>query len=69
MFIQSSSPHSPELYSWTDKNFINNFERGHFRNISVNWEMEATNSVVLIDWVSLLNYMNNPKALAELYNL
>ena len=27
----------------------NIFERGHFRNISVNWELEATNSVVLID--------------------
>ena len=25
------------------------FERGHSRNISVNWELEATNSVVLID--------------------
>ena len=24
-------------------------ERGHFRNISVNWELDATNSVVLID--------------------
>ena len=25
------------------------FERGHSRNISVNWELEATYSVVLID--------------------
>ena len=25
------------------------FERGHFRNISVNWELEAIYSVVLID--------------------
>ena len=32
-------------------------------------KLEATYSVVLIDQVFLLNYMNNPKALAELYNL
>ena len=25
------------------------FEKGHSRNISVNWELEATYSVVLID--------------------
>ena len=31
------------------------FERGHSRNISVNWELEATYSVVLIDKVLLLN--------------
>ena len=28
---------------------LTNFERGHSRNISVNWELEATYSVVLID--------------------
>ena len=28
---------------------FNIFERGHFRNISVIWELEATYSVVLID--------------------
>ena len=43
------------------------FERGHSRNISVNCELEAIYSVVLIELVLLL--MNNPKALAELYNL
>ena len=31
------------------------FERGHSRNISVNWELEAMYSVVLIDLVLLLN--------------
>ena len=31
------------------------FQRGHSRNISVNWELEATYSVVLIDWVLFLN--------------
>ena len=31
------------------------FERGHSRNISVNWELEATYSVVLIDKVLLVN--------------
>ena len=30
------------------------FERGHSRNISVNWELETTYSVVLIDKVLLL---------------
>ena len=55
MFIWSSSPHSPEPCSWTDQNFTNIFERGHFRNISENWELEATYSVVLIDLVLLLN--------------
>ena len=49
MFIQSSSPHLPEPCSWTDQNFTNIFERGHFRTISVDWELEATYSVVLID--------------------
>ena len=49
MFIWSSSPHSPEPCSWTDQNFTNIFESGHFRNISVNWELEATYSVVIID--------------------
>ena len=28
---------------------VTSFERGHSRNISVNWELEATYSVVLID--------------------
>ena len=28
---------------------LTTFERGHSRNISVNWELEATYSVVLID--------------------
>ena len=45
------------------------FERGHSSNISVNWELEAIYSVVLTDLVLLLNYMNNPKPLAVLYNL
>ena len=49
MFIYSSSPNLPEPCSWTDQNFTNIFERGHFRNISVNWELEATYSVVPID--------------------
>ena len=31
------------------------FERGHSRNISVNWEFETTYSVMLIDYVLLLN--------------
>ena len=31
------------------------FERGHSRNISVNWELQAIYSVVLIDLVLLLN--------------
>ena len=31
------------------------FERGHFRNISVNWELKAIYSIVLIDLVLLLN--------------
>ena len=31
------------------------FERGHSRNNSVTWEIEATYSVVLIDYVLLLN--------------
>ena len=31
------------------------FERGDSRNISVNWELEANYSVVLIDLVLLLN--------------
>ena len=31
------------------------FERGHSRNISVNWGLEATYSVVLIDYILLLN--------------
>ena len=31
------------------------FERGHSSNISVNWELEAIYSVVLIDLVLLLN--------------
>ena len=31
------------------------FERGHSRNISVNWELEAIYSVLLIDLVLLLN--------------
>ena len=30
-------------------------ERGHYRNIFVNWELEAIYSVVLIDLVLLLN--------------
>ena len=53
MFIWSSSPHLPEPCLWTDQNF--SFERGQFRNISVNWELEATYSVVLKDKVLLLN--------------
>ena len=48
---------------------LSNFERGHSRNISVKWELEATYSVVLVDKVLLLNYMKKPIALAELYNL
>ena len=31
------------------------FERGHSRNISVNWGLEATYSVVLIVYILLLN--------------
>ena len=31
------------------------FEGGHSRNISVNWELEAIYSVVLIDLILLLN--------------
>ena len=31
------------------------FERGHSRNISVTWELEAIYSVVLIGLVSILN--------------
>ena len=31
------------------------FERGHSRNISVNWELEVIYSVVLINLVLLLN--------------
>ena len=28
---------------------LTNFEKGHSKNISVNWELEATYSVLLID--------------------
>ena len=45
------------------------FERSHSRNISVNWKLETTYSVVLIDYVILLDYMKEPTAPAELYNL
>ena len=31
------------------------FERGHSKNVSVNWQLEAIYSVVLIDLVLLLN--------------
>ena len=43
------APIHQSLLSWTDQNVTNILERGHFRNISVNWELEATYSVVLID--------------------
>ena len=44
-----SSPHSPEPYSWIDQNLANEFWEVHSRNISVNWGLEAIDSVVLID--------------------
>ena len=34
------------------------FERGHSRNISVNWELEAIYSVVLINWLGLTSEVN-----------
>ena len=37
------------------KNSLTIFERGYSRNISVNWDLEAIYSVVLIDKVILLN--------------
>ena len=43
------SPHLPEPCSWIDQNWLTIFEKGHSRNISVNWGFEATYSVVLID--------------------
>ena len=45
------------------------FGGGHSRNISVIWELEATYSVVLTDEVLLLNYMIEPTAQAQLYNI
>ena len=43
-----SSPHSPEPCSWIDQNTLTIFEKGHSRNISVNWGLAATDSVVLV---------------------
>ena len=35
------------------------FEEGHSRNISVNWELEATYSVVLINRLGLTSELND----------
>ena len=40
--------HQNHVYGWIKISLIV-FEKGHLRNISVNWGLEATYSVVLID--------------------
>ena len=41
------------------------FEKGHSRNIAVNWGLEATDSVVLTAWILLLNLLDKPYTVAD----
>ena len=53
-YSQVASIHQSHVHGQI-KISLSTFERGHSRNISVNWELEATYSVVLLDKVLLLN--------------
>ena len=49
MFISQVAPIHQSHVHGQIKISLSIFERGHSRNISVNWELVATYSVVLID--------------------
>ena len=48
LYGESSPIHQSHVHGLI-KIWLTIFEKGHSRNISVNWGLEATDSVVLID--------------------